>query len=490
MKARGLLGSIVVGAVSLSAVGGVLTPPPAPITSTMKSLDAIEPRVCVNDLPGAANAVHVISDSGQYYLTGNIQASAGQNGILIGVDATDVSIDLNGFSIEGTPGSLNGIFATATPGGRNYAMHRFYRGYLTRTAGSGNSHISGFDQDGIHVKDANQVSILGVSVTANGGDGVEVAMSSAGGPIQGLEPMVVIEGVASSSNVGNGIVVEGDPSGPPGPLSKFDGVNVSSCMNGGDGIRVVDIGFVRVNGGTILGNGSDGIEATVLRPAGEGFFDISDSDVNDNVEHGVHVRSGFTLAGTPTLSKIFSVGSTMCGNGLDGIHAIDQAGLDIDECRIAMNGNAGVLHSVGDGVIANGSVRVRSVTAEENGRWAMLMELPVSTSFDIDIEDSNFVANGRLVPSPGVEIDWSIGTPNPVAKNVLRFKTLNATVDLNKGHGMRVLAGGEHAMAIIRNIRFVGNDGDGVVIEPAPSAPLGMTLTMQHDACRVRFQRW
>jgi parallel beta-helix repeat protein len=101
---------------------GSLTPPgvPAPM---MKSLDQIEPRTPISSLPC------VVSHSGSYYLTTNLFGSDGQDGII--VTANDVTLDLNGFVLDGTVtvgtrvaqgqpvpqmgtmGSLNGINATS-----------------------------------------------------------------------------------------------------------------------------------------------------------------------------------------------------------------------------------------------------------------------------------------------------------------------------------------------------------------------------------------
>ena len=63
---------IVVG--GLFAFAGDLDPPPGAIMPTMKTLTEIEPRTPVQALPGSETALHVISQSGSYYLTGNITA--------------------------------------------------------------------------------------------------------------------------------------------------------------------------------------------------------------------------------------------------------------------------------------------------------------------------------------------------------------------------------------------------------------------------------
>ncbi|MFZ4576693.1 MAG: NosD domain-containing protein [Phycisphaerales bacterium] len=89
--------------------GGPLNPPPGPVTSTMKTLTEVEPRIAINatNTPGDANSLYHISEPGSYYLTGNIDGVAGKHGIEI--SANNVTIDLNGFAVRGTSGALSGI---------------------------------------------------------------------------------------------------------------------------------------------------------------------------------------------------------------------------------------------------------------------------------------------------------------------------------------------------------------------------------------------
>jgi hypothetical protein len=56
-----------------------------------------QPCIAVQDLPGSDTAVHVISTSGSYYLSANIQGEPGKNGIEI--RASNVDLDLSGFHI-------------------------------------------------------------------------------------------------------------------------------------------------------------------------------------------------------------------------------------------------------------------------------------------------------------------------------------------------------------------------------------------------------
>jgi len=101
------------------AQAGPLNPPAGPIASTGRTVQEIydkiartdaglaEPRVPVQSLPGSATALHVISQPGSYYLTGDIQGVAGKDGIALA--ANDITLDLSGFAVRGVAGSGSGI---------------------------------------------------------------------------------------------------------------------------------------------------------------------------------------------------------------------------------------------------------------------------------------------------------------------------------------------------------------------------------------------
>ncbi len=116
--------------------------------ATMKNLDEIEPRTLITRLPFS------ISRSGSYYVSAPLPGTNGANGIVISVG--DVIIDLNGFTLRGTNGSLDGIRVTVPCDG------------LTIRNGS----IYGWGGYGIMATNAAHVRIEGVNVTRSGSGGI------------------------------------------------------------------------------------------------------------------------------------------------------------------------------------------------------------------------------------------------------------------------------------------------------------------------------
>jgi len=106
-----LAGLVVFG---LTATGGNLEPsaPPGP---TMKTLDEVEPRIPIQSLSGSGDALYIIDKPGSYYLTANVKnVPVAKNGI--NVEASDVTIDLMGYSLIGAEGLLEsdyGIYAAS-----------------------------------------------------------------------------------------------------------------------------------------------------------------------------------------------------------------------------------------------------------------------------------------------------------------------------------------------------------------------------------------
>jgi hypothetical protein len=110
LSVAALVTGVLIGAASLFA--GPLNPPPGPVTSTYKTLSQVEPRTPISALSSGSvtgfPCDYLITQSGSYYLDRNLSSTIGGN-LAIGVAASNVTIDLNGFTIEGNNTGVTGI---------------------------------------------------------------------------------------------------------------------------------------------------------------------------------------------------------------------------------------------------------------------------------------------------------------------------------------------------------------------------------------------
>jgi hypothetical protein len=158
-----------------------LEPPPGPAAPTMKTLSEVEARTPIHqsDLP-----LTIVVD-GSYYLVENLNAS--QNGAdMITVIANDVSIDLNGFTINGTSQvAVSGDCIQIEPG--------------VRTFGLTNGVIRGCGQNGVL---ANGPFALTVTV-----DRVQANQCGQSGLLFGTGSFGVISRSVAKSNAVRGILL-------------------------------------------------------------------------------------------------------------------------------------------------------------------------------------------------------------------------------------------------------------------------------------------
>jgi Right handed beta helix region len=154
---------------------GSLTPPGAP-APTMITLSQIEPRTPISSLP------YTVTNPGSYYVTTNLTGAIGNDGI--DIKTNDVTLDLDGFTLQGVAGSGAGINVL------NPATNLVIRnGVLDSWGGNGVNATNGYNSQFERLRESNSGGaglatgsncvVLVCSVSANGGNGIEVGNSCA-----------------------------------------------------------------------------------------------------------------------------------------------------------------------------------------------------------------------------------------------------------------------------------------------------------------------
>jgi len=135
---------------------GSLTPPGAP-APTMKSLDIIEARTPISAVP------YMISSPGSYYLTANLNVTAGD---AITITANGVTLDLNGFTLSSTDPNNTGSGIVLGGSGRRQNIS-ILNGFITGSVGYGGGFFgSGFASGVLYVGPAPyNIRVAGVSVS-------------------------------------------------------------------------------------------------------------------------------------------------------------------------------------------------------------------------------------------------------------------------------------------------------------------------------------
>lgn len=250
MKTKTLLTTIISTIFILPSVfgQGALTPPGAP-APTMKSLDQIEPRTPISYVG------YYVGSSGSYYLTTNLIGSTSYKGIIIASD--NVTIDLNGFTLQGVSGSFSGINIY---GGHTNIVVR--NGIVT---GWGNN---GIDWNYPNLPAPQNVVLEHLTVSANGHNGIVTANGYSvsdcsilnnqwvgilvdGDGSQVVDNTLSGNNAANNSNMG-GIVLEGSN-------NRIEANHVTGSGTAGYGIAFNYSGFNNniIIKNTVAGNGAN-----------------------------------------------------------------------------------------------------------------------------------------------------------------------------------------------------------------------------------------
>ena len=248
--------------------------PPGPPAPMMKTLDQVEPRVPITNLPWTVSA------SGSYYLTTNLVGAAGTNGIMVFAD--HVTIDLRGFALLGGGGAGCGIVVS-----NQHVNLRVCNGT-----------IANWPAQGVLAQNASNSQFEQLRLSQNGSAGLQVGVACA------VSACVAEGNGGSGIDTSGGCLILGCNS-----CSNFTGFSVmgscriSDCVasaNTSNGILVAGVGC-SLNGCAVTMNGQDGINA------GSGCrIDVCTVLINDR--HGIITGDGCTIKSC-----------TSNGNGVDGI---------------------------------------------------------------------------------------------------------------------------------------------------------------------------
>lgn len=377
------------------AIAGPITPPPGPVASTGKTIAEVEPRIAINltNTPGDANSVFKITARGSYYLSENVAGASGKHGIEI--TASNVTLDLNGFSLVGGSGSLDGV-NIATSRGVNIRVHN---GMIQSWGGSGlkMEYNAGNPPQG---------SIVGIHANNNGADGIVVEFNSevidcvatdnVGDGIKGGS-IAQITGCQASSNGGDGIysgqmsvVTECRATGNDGTgFALALGSVISDSVAAGNAVGITGQGCVIRSciAHTNAGNGIDSFEGcTILdcaayRNGGDGIEGstatvVSRCSATDNDANGIVVSSGSTvqecvarlngLNGIQVAGASLILGNQCSSNGQD---PAGGAGILVSSTDSKIEGNNCTSQDIGIKVSSSGSIIVRNTCSGNTLQW-------------------------------------------------------------------------------------------------------------------------
>lgn len=298
--------------------------PPGPL---FKTLDEVEPRrpIGSRETPGDQSSVYRISESGSYYLSGNVVGAAGKHGIVIA--ASDVDLDLNGFTVRGAKGTLCGIKLSSDGEYSNISLE--------------GGTVAGWGDHGVDLQEASSYSELrAVRAVENGGHGFflgnAVKAYTPTAVANGLDGIHVKEGSAGSVWIGVMALKNGGVGMNLGAGAALDDCSATGNQGGG----------IVVGQGSTLSNCNAGFNQGTGLEAASGVA-ISHCAASSNTQLGIAAGPRCVLVETAAIGS--PVGMTL-GDGSRARGCVveaSQVGLQVgSNCRaytltITLAGNQG-----------------------------------------------------------------------------------------------------------------------------------------------------
>lgn len=417
MKTRPLINTVVAVVVPIftaclsTCLGqGSLTPPGAP-GPTMITLSQVEPRTPISSVPYTIYP----AGSGSYYLTGNLLVPNNTNGIT--VEASEVTIDLNGFAILGGSGVNTAIMVSGAQ--KNITVRNGTINYFQTAIQGTNAGGSLYENVQCYNIFINGLCIGGNSVIRNC-NVIDPAVSGGGNGIQTGDGSQVSDCAVLDdfNHYSTGIVVG-------------RGCEIDSSISTSNYVGVITGDGTKLKGCSFLGNISYGLEsgsgcilsdctacgnapASLYFPAittGEGCT-ITGCTADENSE-GISAGLGSTVKDCTVISNnatglIAGNGCTISGctanyNNTNGIVAASEC--TISGCTASANG--------GDGIQAAYSCLISGNTCSSNSRYVVTGGAGIHVLYSGNRIEDNVLNSDEY----GLKVD---GTENLVIRNAAR----------------------------------------------------------------------
>ncbi len=420
---------LTLGTLTLSALAGPLSPPAGPIAPTGKPLDSIEPRVCINDLAGDEGAVVLITSPGQYFLDADIVGQPGQHGIRI-VATGDVRIDLNGFSVTGVPGSLNGIDMDLFQGAAPSRLD------VRCSDGSCRSSVSGWGGDGLRSCHVPVCCCTHLLFENNGGNGI--AHLHAEG--------VIHRDIATRGNAGDGTFVT-----PPIQATAGSGVTnrFAVCRarsNGGSGWNIdaraggyeIDIDECYACANAINGVRVREDHISYGSGGGGGRIALRATSIRDSGGDGVHIEIPCASPCVVSCDELACVSNTGDGFEIDAVGAAVPhfgATCTILDSEFSSNGE--------NGLRSENPLYTGKTTCGSNVLYGARVSGGDENTCVLHANVCHFAANGA---------GGTFGGPG-------RFMKVACSITDNGGNGVETTDG----CLLMTDCSVVNNDGSGAV---------------------------
>ena len=434
--------ALVIMPLNRAAAQGSLTPPGAP-TPTMKTLDQVEPRIPINDLP------YSITNRGSYFLAASITGGELDNGIEIAAD--NVTLDLMGFTLQGGGGS-DGVYVSGAQ--RNVIIR--------------NGIVSGW-ANGVRTEEGSNCRVEGIIAVSNSNCGISVGAASVAERCTADANLGGFQVAGANSILRNCLAQRNMASG----IEASSGALVENCESFSNAYHGITCGAdCLIRGNRCIGNGHDSGSGSGITTSGD-----RNRIENNEISHGYR---GLDVQTYANLVSDNVVEYNLDNYSLADYTASNSYRLLISDWPVTINGAgtyAKVTRDLSNIGGANGiTVEGRDVTIDLNGHTLN----GIGTS-GCGIYIDPLLGGGPLTVLNGKLTYWNSDGMSAIEAQAQNTVVHDVVID-NSYHGIRagmnarlrncvIYAGGDDADSIlagndslVENCRITSSVGDGISV--------------------------